>query len=121
MSDFDNIEQLRDAVLGILGQAPDIHTAKRRIRALPGPSTVRGGVGGMVTDDPPVASRRIHFDILGEIIIRFNDDGTREAIFTIATQNDDPDPQSISVYWAQGFLTAEQSRLASIALFGSPS
>ncbi len=119
MSDFDNLDQLRDAVLGILGEAPDIRTAKRRIRALPGPSTVRGGVGGMVTDDLPVASRGLHFDILGEIIIRFNDDGTREAIFTIVTQNDDPNPQSISVYWAQGFLTAEQSRMVDKALFGS--
>ncbi len=121
MSDFDNLDKLRILVLGILDQAPDSLTAMRWIRALPGPSTVRGGIGGPVTDELPAAYRRIHFEILGEITVRFNDDGTREATFTIAAQYDDSSMQSITVYWAQGFLTAEQSRLASIALFGSPS
>ncbi len=115
---FDDIDQLKDAVHGILRDAPDVSTAKRWIRALPGPSTVRGGVGGVVTDDFPIDSRGIHFDIPGDIIVRFNDDGTREAMFTIATQHDDPDPQLISVHWAPGFLTREESRVAREVLFG---
>lgn len=118
MSGFDNFDQLKDTVRGILGEAPDMRTAKRWIRALPGPSTVCGGIGGMVTDDLPIASRGIHFDIPGEITVRFNEDGSREATFTALTQHDDPDPKLISVHWAPGFLTLEQSMVAQKVLFG---
>ncbi|MFA5946874.1 MAG: hypothetical protein WC813_02515 [Patescibacteria group bacterium] len=93
MSTFENPDQLRIAIRGILKEAPDINTAKRWIRALSGPPL------GQLPEGAP-ASHGLQFDIPGEIIVRFNEDGSRDASCTIATQHDDPDPQYLSVHWA---------------------
>lgn len=80
MSAFADLKQFKDAVLRILGEAPDIRAAKRAIRALPGPSTVHGGVGGMIADDPPIVVSGVRIEVLGEITVRFKEeDGSREA------------------------------------------
>ena len=93
MSAFDNSDQLRDAARGILKEAPDAAIAKRWIRALPGPM-----LGPLPEGAPTFQGMR--FDIPGDITVRFNDDGSRDATFTTATQHDDPSPQFISVHWA---------------------
>ena len=95
---FADLKQFEDAVLRILGDAPDIRTAKLAIRALPGPSTVCGGVGGMVTDDFPSASRGIRLEIIGEITVRFNDDGSRQAMLNVVVGHGD-EARFISVRW----------------------
>jgi hypothetical protein len=98
MSAFADLKQFKDAVLRILGEAPDIRTAKRAIRALPGPSTVHGGVGGMIADDPPIVADGFTIEIIGEIIVRFNDDGSRQAMFDVVVGHGD-EARFISVRW----------------------
>lgn len=95
---FADLKQFEDAVLRILEDAPDIRTAKLAIRALPGPSTVRGGVGGMIADDPPIVADGLTIEIIGEIIVRFKENGSREATFNVAVGHCDG-AQLVSVRW----------------------
>ncbi len=112
MSVFADVESLKQAVRGILKSAPDAGVAKRWMRALPGPPL------SPLPEGAPIP-RGMYFNILGDITVRFNDDGTREATFLIATQPDDPNPQLISEHWPlPGFLTKEQALAAQQILFG---
>lgn len=77
MSTTESINQLRAAVRGILNIASTAKTAERWIQALP---------------------ESMHFEILGEIVVRFDDD-SRHATFIIAKEHDDPTPELISVHW----------------------
>ncbi|MFA6132133.1 MAG: hypothetical protein WC702_03700 [Patescibacteria group bacterium] len=95
MSIFKDLDQLKNAIRGLLKTAPDVNTAKRWIRALPG-SQLGSQPEIVLTHTPPC----MHFDILGGITVCFNDDGSRDATLTIATQHDDPNPQIVSVRWA---------------------
>lgn len=106
MSRFQNLDEVKEAASRLLGSAPNARTAQQRIHALPGPSTVRGCIGAKFDVDLPPPPSGMFLEISG-VTVRFNDDGTREATFVVATQSDDPDPQSVSVFWASGFLTPE--------------
>ncbi|MFZ2682113.1 MAG: hypothetical protein WAZ14_03410 [Patescibacteria group bacterium] len=110
---LDTLDQLKVAVRGVLMNAPNVNTARNWIRALPGPPL------SSLPEGAP-APRGMYFDLVGEITVRFNEDGSREAVFTMITEPDDPSPQLISVRWEPipGFLTPEQTIVVREALFG---
>lgn len=115
MAAFKNLKEIRAAATGALREAPNAAKARQWIRALPGPSTARGGVGGMVTDDLPIAPTGMYFDI-PEITVTFSEGGFREARFLVAQGHDGP-TQWIEVYWGPGFLTPFQAVIAYETLF----
>lgn len=92
MSVFENIAQIKRAARGALASSLDIATVKQRIRALPGP---------MLGESPEGAPafRGMRFDIPGDILVRFNDDGSRDAIFIVAQGHDDPSPETVNIHW----------------------
>lgn len=92
MPDFESIDQIKNAARGALSRAPDIATAKRRIRALPGP------MRGPIPEGAP-SPRGMYFDISRDVLVRFNPDGSRDAIFVIATQPDDPNTETVNIHW----------------------
>lgn len=79
MPEFSSIDAIKTAVRGVLGIVHSVEQAKRYISMLP--PAIRGS------------------HVVSDIFVRFNDDGTRTATFTIAQGHDDPDPKTVEVFW----------------------
>ena len=119
MSIYKDVGQIQAAVLNVLMASNTVALAKRRIRLMPGPSTVRGGGGGLVANETFYAPRGMHFDIVSDIVVAFDPDGTRTARFEIAVEHDDPNPQDISVRHVPGLLVPGQAEPAGKVLSGT--